>query len=91
MQIAIGVEGGAKADPVANGRVLVTVKGSNQVQSFGIVKQLSGALVASPSAPDGSVPANVPFGVADASLSGAVYTPQSATCSSRVQLPPVTR
>jgi hypothetical protein len=75
-QLAIGVEGGAKADPVANGRVLVTVKGSNQVQSFGI-QRTAGGLFALPTLPEGSVPANVPFGVADASLSGTVYTPQS--------------
>ena len=86
-QIAIGVEGGAQADPVANGRVLVSVKGSNQVQSFGIQRQLSGALVASPSLPDGTVPANVPFGIADASLSGAVYTPQSLAKPVTIHLP----
>ena len=39
---------------------------------------VASALVASPSLPDGTVPANVPFGIADASLSGTVYTPQSA-------------
>jgi hypothetical protein len=77
VQVAIGVVGGASADPVADGRVLVTVKGSNQVQSFGIQK-VGGNLVASPSMPDGTVPANVPFGVSDASLSGAVYTAESA-------------
>src|SRR6185436_3617411 len=86
-QIAIGVEGGAQADPVADGRVLVSVKGSNQVQSFGIQRQLSGALVASPSLPDATVPANVPFGIADASLSGAVYTPQSLAKPVTIHLP----
>lgn len=75
-QIAIGIEGGAGGDPVANGRVLVTVKGANQVQSFGIQK-VAGRLVASPSVPEGTVAANVPFGVGDASLSGSVYTPAS--------------
>jgi hypothetical protein len=74
-QIAIGVEGGAAADPVTNGRVLVTVKSANQVQSFGI--QRNGGLVASASVPDGTVAANVPFGIGDASLSGSVYTAAS--------------
>ena len=77
VQVATSVLGGASADPVVDGRVLVTVKGSNQVQSFGIAR-VSGDLVASPSVPDGTVPANVPFGVADASLSGSVFTPASA-------------
>jgi hypothetical protein len=74
-QIAVGVEGGAASDPVASGRVLAT--GNGQVLSFGLAR-VAGQLVASPSAPDGSVGANVPFGVADASLGGAVYTPASA-------------
>jgi hypothetical protein len=74
-QVAIGVEGGAAQDPVASGRVLVT--GNGQVASFGIAR-VAGQLVASPSLPDGSVGANVPFGVADASLGGTVYTPASA-------------
>jgi hypothetical protein len=75
-QVAVGVEGGAASDPVASGRVLVT--GNGHVQSFGIAR-VAGQLVASPSLPDGSVGANVPFGVADASLGGSVYTPASAT------------
>jgi hypothetical protein len=74
-QVATSVEGGAAQDPVASGRVLVT--GNGQVLSFGLAR-VAGQLVASPSAPDGSVGANVPFGVADASLGGAVYTPASA-------------
>lgn len=77
-QLAIGVEGGASANPVDDGRVLATVKGSNQVQSFGI-QRLAGQLVALPSTPQATVPANVPFGVADGSLSGSVFTPASAT------------
>ena len=77
VQIAVGIEGGAQADPVDDGRVLVTVKGANQVQSFGILRGVDG-LEASPSAPNGTVGANVPFGVADASLSGSIYTPASA-------------
>jgi hypothetical protein len=75
-QVATSVEGGAASDPVASGRVLVT--GNGQVASFGLARA-SGQLVASPSAPDGSVGASTPFGVADASLGGSVYTPASAT------------
>ena len=37
------------------------------------------------------MPANVPFGVADASLSGAVYTPQSRDSPVTVDLPTATR
>ncbi len=79
VQIAIGIEDGGLADPVGKGRVLVTVKGANQVQSFGIFRNGSDKLVASTPGPEASVSANAPFGVADASLSGSVYTKQSAT------------
>ena len=49
-----------------------------QVLSFGIARSSTARCVASPSMPDGTVLANVPFGVADASLGGSVYTPASA-------------
>ncbi len=74
-RIAIGVEGGAAQDPVASGRVLVT--GIAQVLSFGIAR-VDGQLVASPAMPDANVWTILPFGVADASLGGSVYTPASA-------------
>jgi hypothetical protein len=72
-QIATSVEGGAVQDPVSSGRVLVT--GNGQVWSFG-VKLDAGKLVAD-GAPQ-TVCSNSPFGVADASLGGSVYTPASA-------------
>jgi len=84
-QIAIGIVGGTGGDPVANGRVLVTVKGANQIQSYGL-QRVAGKLVAAPSVPEGTVAANVPFGVGDASLSGAVYT-QASTEPVKVVLP----
>ena len=76
VNVAVGVEGGGN-DPVADGRVLVTVRCANRVVSFG-VSRVGGDLLAAPGVPTATVHASAVHGVADASLAGSIYTAASA-------------
>jgi hypothetical protein len=77
VNVAIGAEGGAGADPVGDGRVVVTVRRANRVVSFG-VSRVGGDLLADPGVPTATVPASAVHGIADASLAGSIYAAASA-------------
>ena len=75
--LAVGVEGGAGADPVSGGRVLVTLRRDNRLVSLGVTRNGSD-LLAPLGGPAHSLLTNLAgYGVGDASVSGSVYAPAS--------------